>query len=192
MKHLFSKCNLDKKNDKNGNIVMGSQDTRFVIGDAINNQYDFQIKGNNSTGFSNLKYEPTASGATAARLGKATVDLVVSEMKKNYNLDFKKENSEYPMDISQLRPKKDEIIRKIKFIQSKGVDTVERDAEKCYNNLAFTMKDAPWTTNTKLQQINWLSLIHSLPTQKLNNFCTQMLFMAKKEGTRYGPFAKIF
>ena len=103
---------------------MGSQDTRFVIGDAINNQYDFQIKGNNSTGFSNLKYEPTASGATAARLGKATVDLVVSEMKKNYNLNFKKENSEYPMDISQLRPKKDEIIRKIKFIQSKGVDTV--------------------------------------------------------------------
>ena len=192
LKHLFSKCNLDKKNDKNGNIVMGSQDTRFVIGDAINNQYDFQIKGNNSTGFSNLKYEPTASGATAARLGKATVDLVVSEMKKNYNLNFKKENSEYPMDISQLRPKKDEIIRKIKFIQSKGVDTVERDAEKCYNNLAFTMKDAPWTTNTKLQQINWLSLIHSLPTQKLNNFCTQMLFMAKKEGTRYGPFAKIF
>ena len=192
LKHLFSKCNLDKKNDKNGNIVMGSQDTRFVIGDAINNQYDFQIKGNNSTGFSNLKYEPTASGATAARLGKATVDLVVSEMKKNYNLNFKKENSEYPMDISQLRPKKDEIIRKIKFIQSKGVDTVERDAEKCYNNLAFTMKDAPWTTNTKLQQINWLSLIHSLPKEKLNNFCTQMLFMAKKEGTRYGPFAKIF
>ena len=38
------------------------------------------------------------------------------EMKKNYNLDFKKDKTEYPMDISQLKPKKDEIIRKIKFI----------------------------------------------------------------------------
>ena len=55
-----------------------------------------------------------------------------------------------------------------------------------------SMLDAPWTANSKIQQIEWLSLILSLSRKKLNSFSTEMLFMAKKEGTRYGPFAKIF
>ena len=28
--------------------------------------------------------------------------------------------------------------------------------------------------------------------KKLDSFATDMVFIAKKEGTRYGPFAKIF
>ena len=61
-----------------------------------------------------------------------------------------------------------------------------------YENLKFSMLDAPWTANSKIQQITWLSLILSLSKKKLDSFSTEMLFMAKKEGTRYGPFAKIF
>jgi len=43
-----------------------------------------------------------------------------------------------------------------------------------------------------LQQITWLEQILSLPKEKLDSFATDLVFIAKKEGTRYGPFAKIF
>ena len=190
--YVMSKCNLGTKTDKGGSIVMGSQDTRFIIQDGGSSTYDFQIKGNNSTDFSNLKYEPTAKGATAARLGKATVELVITTMRDNFGLSYTKDNSSYPMDVDQLERQKDDIIRKISTIQRKGCDTVEKDPVQCYENLKFSMLDAPWTANSKIQQITWLSLILSLSKKKLDSFSTEMLFMAKKEGTRYGPFAKIF
>ena len=192
LKYVMSKCNLGTKTDKGGSIVMGSQDTRFIIQDGGSSTYDFQIKGNNSTDFSNLKYEPTAKGATAARLGKATVELVITTMRENFGLSYTKDNSSYPMDVDQLERQKDDIIRKISTIQRKGCDTVEKDPVQCYENLKFSMLDAPWTANSKIQQITWLSLILSLSKKKLDSFSTEMLFMAKKEGTRYGPFAKIF
>ena len=192
LKYVMSKCNLGQKKDKGGSIVMGSQDTRFIIQDGRSSTYDFQIKGNNSTNFSNLKYEPTAKGATAARLGKATVELVITTMQENFGLSFTKDNTSYPMDENQIEKERDNIINMIKSIQKKGCDTVETDPVQCYENLKFAMLDAPWTANSKIQQITWLSKILSLPRKKLDSFSTEMLFMAKKEGTRYGPFAKIF
>jgi len=71
-----AECKLGTKNDKEGTVTLQTQDTRLLIKDG-SNTYNFQIKANDSTKMSGLKYEPTSSGATAARLGKATVDLVM-------------------------------------------------------------------------------------------------------------------
>ena len=50
----------------------------------------------------------------------------------------------------------------------------------------------PHVANNKLQQITWLSQVLSLSKVKLDNFSTDLVFISKKEGRRYGPFAKIY
>ena len=61
MSYSYSKCGMGTKKDKGGNTVISSQDTRFVVVSGAGAKYDFQIKANDSTKFSGLKYEPTAS-----------------------------------------------------------------------------------------------------------------------------------
>ena len=41
-------------------------------------------------------------------------------------------------------------------------------------------------------QISWLYAFYHLDQEKRNDFCTDLLFLAAKEGKRYGPFGKIF
>ena len=65
-------------------------------------------------------------------------------------------------------------------------------AEEAIDNIFTTFGTQPHVANSKLQQITWLNEILSLPKNKLNNFATDLVFIAKKEGTRYGPFAKIY
>ena len=62
------------------------QDTVLTINDpgivsGTPTKYTVQIKANDSTKFSNLKWEPTIVGRGAARLGKATVELVLDLMR---------------------------------------------------------------------------------------------------------------
>ena len=54
------------------------------------------------------------------------------------------------------------------------------------------MNTQPYVANSKLQQITWLDQVLSLSKQERDEFATDMIFIAKKEGSRYGPFAKIF
>ena len=91
-KFLYAKCSLGTKNDKNGEVTMSSQDTRFVVEQGNGAQHDFQIKSNSSTSFGGLKWEPTSKGASAARLGKATVELVIRAM-DDHGLTFDKSNA---------------------------------------------------------------------------------------------------
>ena len=58
----------------------------------------------------------------------------------------------------------------------------------------------PWVANSKLMQITWLSLVLSLQGQErqndgkdnLDEFCTDLVYLASKAGPRYGPFAKVY
>ena len=62
------------------------QDSKLVIVDngigpsGKPTTYKVQIKANDSTKFSNLKWEPTIEDKSGARLGKATVELVLDLM----------------------------------------------------------------------------------------------------------------
>ena len=59
--------------------ILTIKDPGIVSGKKID--FKVQIKANDSTKFSNLKWEPTIVGKGAARLGKATVELVLDLMK---------------------------------------------------------------------------------------------------------------
>jgi hypothetical protein len=54
------------------------------------------------------------------------------------------------------------------------------------------MGSKPYVANSKIQQITWLNEIMSLSKEDLDDFSTDFVFMAKKEGEKYGPFAKLF
>ena len=191
MSYSYSKCGMGTKKDKRGNTVISSQDTRFVVVSGSGATYDFQIKANDSTKFSGLKYEPTASGASAARLGKATIELVIDQM-KGYGLSFDKSKDAYPKTAEDFLAQQSDIKQMIKNLITAGVDIAAKNEDEAYDNLLFSMNTQPHVANSKLQQITWLDQILSLGKTERDEFATDMIFIAKKEGTRYGPFAKIF
>ena len=188
--YIAADCKMGKKKDKEGAITLSTQDTRLYVKDG-GNTYNFQIKGNNSTGMSNLKYEPTASGATAARLGKATVELV-ERLLSDYNLNFTKDNASYPQTAKQFMDDSTDWKGLISILQKNRVQIDAKTADEAYDNLAFVFGTKPHVANSKCQQIKWLSEFLSLSPEDRDKFGTDMVFLAKKEGTKYGPFAKIY
>ncbi len=184
-------CKLGQKTDKEGTITLSTQDTRLYIKDG-GNVYNFQIKANNSTSMSNLKYEPTSTGATAARLGKATVELV-EQLLKDYKLKFKKDNTAYPQDAKEfLNNKGGNWKELIEVLYKNKVDIDVPDVQTAYDNLLFVFGTKPFVANAKCQQIKWLTEYLSLSSEDRDTFGTDMVFIAKKEGKKYGVFAKIF
>ena len=184
-------CKLGQKTDKEGTITLSTQDTRLYIKDG-GNVYNFQIKANNSTSMSNLKYEPTSTGATAARLGKATVELV-EQLLKDYKLKFKKDNTAYPQDAKEfLNNKGGNWKELIEVLHKNKVDIDVPDVQTAYDNLLFVFGTKPFVANAKCQQIKWLTEYLSLSREDRDTFGTNMVFIAKKEGRKYGVFAKIF
>ena len=141
---------------------------------------------------SNLKYEPTSSGSTAARLGKATVELVEALL-KDYNLKFKKDNISYPQNAKEFLDNKGGNWKElIEVLHKNKVDIDVDDVQTAYDNLLFVFGTKPFVANAKCQQIKWLSEYLSLSNEDRGTFGTDMVFIAKKEGKKYGVFAKIF
>jgi len=191
-----SQCKMGLKSDGD-RMTMKTQDCRiFVKGGTTT--YNFQIKANDSSKFSNLKYEPTASGAGAARMGKATVELV-AQLLKAYNIDFKNDhnNTEYPRNVDQFREKKEDYRKKLEKIKNEGTDFFlagGQQVEEALTNLetVFYENNKPWVANSKCMQITWLEKFLSKDREERNKIGTDMVFLAAKQGSRYGPFGKIF
>ena len=193
MTYLHTVCDLSITT-KDGVRTLGTQDSKFVVENGEKGSYSFQIKANDSKKISGLKYEPTMKGATAARVGKATVELVVDKMSTPYyGKTFDKASSAYPQTAAEFEREESTYRTRISNVISKAhVTSNVKDVEEAIDNLYTTFGTQPHVANSKLQQITWLDQILSLPKEKLDSFATDMVFIAKKEGTRYGPFAKIF
>ena len=80
----------------------------------------------------------------------------------------------------------------IRNLQKNRVALDTKTAEEAYDNLAFVFGTKPHVANSKCQQIKWLNLFLSLSAEERDKFGTDMVFLAKKEGEDYGPFAKIY
>ena len=207
-----AQCFMDLETKK-GVRTFASQDTRLLVRDGPKGGpgtiYDFQIKANSSSKLDNLKYEPTQHGASAARMGKATVEYVENLLKLYVGDKFKKSNSdpEYARNADTFADQKTKWVNRIDNLISKGV-TVESDkyngtkldGEACYDKIMTVFGTQYWVANSKLMQISWLSLVMSLQGNntdsnagdQLDEFCTDMVYLASKAGPRYGPFAKVF
>ena len=169
--------------------------------------FTFQIKANSSdsTTGSNLKFEPTMKGASAARLGKAPVDMVAKLLKdmkgsaifvndyklypKNlieFNEDFNRKGKTYFKNI--VLP---DILPKITTDQ-KNVEKVLEAISTSYGST----KDRTTNTRCKLMGLDFFYQVFKLSDKERNEFVTDMVFLAQKKAfskvDHFGPFGKIY
>lgn len=179
-----------------------TQDTVLLITDPglagePGAKYKVQIKANDSTKFSNLKWEPTITSATGARLGKATVELVLDLM-KSYNIlrFYEPDNKKYPKNKTEFREVEQDYRDIIsELINDRFVDVGPVDIETAIVNIKETFdqnRSQPWVAVSKLQQLRFLYALMTLPKQDRDDFCTSLIFTAEKAGRRYGPYGKLY
>ena len=201
-----------KKNPRTGLPGLGkvgaatlAQDTILIIEDpgigpsGNPTTYKVQIKANNSTGFSNLKWEPTIEGKSKARMGKATVALVLDLMRiydmMNY---YEPDNSVFPDDQTDFSGKVVTEYKKIikEMMTARFVNFGNNvDVETAIINIRETFniyRGQPWVASSKLQQIRFLYSLFKITEHQRSDFCTSLIFAAGKEGKRYGPYGKIY
>ena len=179
-----------------------TQDTIIIIKDpgivsGKETEFKVQIKANDSTKFTNLKWEPTIVGKGDARLGKATVELVLDLMKVYGILKFYEPSAKnFPNDKTSFRKVEDDY-RKIidELLADRFIDLGNVDTETAIINIKETFdiyRGQPWVATSKLQQLRFLYALMSLSEKKRNDFCTSLIFTAEKAGKRYGPYGKIY
>lgn len=185
------KCDLSIGKDKKGRTSFGTQDSRIFV-DSETTTYNFQIKANDSAGFSNLKWEPTAKGQAAARLGKAPVDMV-QKLLIDYRVRYDNRNGQYPKSLTDLTKVQDEYARIIKTLRQKGVET-EVDEDTAINNIIVVLGNpaTAHVANSKLMQLKFLHMLVGMQPEERNKFMTDMTFLAQKKGERFGPFGKLY
>ncbi len=187
------KCPLGLKEG----IKFATQDSRVVVDAKDGNQkqkFDFQIKPNTTSDFANLKFEPTASGASKARLGKTPLDKLAQLLKK-YNVNFVNSYKEYPMSLSDFNSTTSINYAEKAFnhIKSNGVDVGDvNSADQFVKNLQKVFVSEPHIATSKLMQVNFLYEVTSLPKEKMDNLFTDMTFLAQKKGREFGPFGKLY
>tara|TARA_Y100001970_G_scaffold17249_1_gene19505 strand:- start:2774 stop:4414 length:1641 start_codon:yes stop_codon:yes gene_type:complete len=196
MRYTYDSTNCDcgRKEDKSGTIQLATQDTKLNVKGAGSTMYKFQIKANDSTKFSGLKYEPTDDTAGAARLGKATVDYVEDLFKKYAaRIKFTGSKDDYPQDPDEFLNQKDKWIHVIGRVKDHGVTIQTSTALEAYNNILLIFNSKPFVSNSKLMQLSWLDSFFSINGKdNRDKFLTDMVFIAQKMGRRYGPFGKLY
>lgn len=183
-------CKLRLKG-KGKDLTFATQDARVYVETNVDT-LNFQIKANDSTNKkgSNLKWEPTATGATAARLGKAPVDMV-RKLTIDYGINFERDHNRYPDDVASFVTKEDDYKKMIQHIWS-DVNFDVDSAEDAVNNIRMVFNTAPHVAKSKLMQIQFLNMLHGMKPKKRNMFMTDMSFLAQKKGKRFGPFGKLY
>lgn len=167
-----------------------TQDSRIIV-EGQGSTFNFQIKGNDSTKISNLKWEPTQKGATAARVGKAPVDMVVALLKDN-KIDFSNNNKDYPQTAEDFTAQQEEYKRLFNKLRAKSVGTTVASATEFINNMKIMYGKAPHVALSKCMQMKFLAVVADMKPEKQKEFMTDMVFIAAKKGSRFGPFGKLY
>lgn len=174
-----------------------TQDARVVV-DALENgkkqKFDFQIKPNTTSDFANLKFEPTASGASKARLGKTPLDKL-AKLLKSYKVGFVNSYKNYPMTSKDFNDKTfiTQIKKSFDHIKKKGVDVGDcKNSSEFVKNMQKVFTLEPHIATSKLMQVDFLYQVTSLSKEKMDNLFTDMSFLAQKKGREFGPFGKIY
>ncbi len=161
--------------------------------------FRFQIKGNNSTGFANLKYEPTDLQFTKARLGKSPRPLITKLATQVYKEPLLKpeEHKNHPSTAVEWGKEKKRYLDIFKACKSDMNDTggVNNDEKFIENfNRAFS-GDKPHVANAKLQELSFFYALSKLDKSTRDDFLTEMIFIAQKKGNaveEFGPFGKLY
>lgn len=146
--------------------------------------------GGNKLG--NLKFEATAKGAAAARLGKVPLDMLSNLMNKfGLNLDNKHQN--YPKTLKEFEGKENGYVNQFNSIKGKGVDVGSvKNSKEFLSNIHQMFVYQPNVAASKLMQLDFLYKITSLDKKTLQSFITDMMFLSQKKGAQFGPFVKLY
>ena len=184
-----------------GNDQFATQDTVIFLKDKSKEVAKFQLKGNTTSRLANLKFEGTEIGASAARLGKAPLNLV-EQLSKLYDRDLynsrTKANGNYPTNYKQFKERKKEYkdmfnrVSKNSFVKDIGAKNEE---EFCNNMYAVFEGREPHIANAKLMQLYFVDKLLQLKESDQNEYLTDLLFIAQKKGNKvfdFGPFGKLY
>lgn len=168
----------------------GTQDARLIVtGEGV--AYNFQIKGNDTAKISNLKWEPTAKGSTAARVGKAPVEMVAALMKDN-KMDFINDNKLFPQNANEFKEKQNLYEQMFKRLLIQKVETKITSSNDFIKNIKLGYNVETPIAVSKLMQLKFLDELYKLNQKKRNEFVTDLVFLASKIGEKFGPFGKIY
>ena len=190
-----------KLNLNSGKTSFATQDTNIFLKDTSKEVAKFQLKGNTTSRLANLKFEGTEIGASAARLGKAPLNLVEklssSIDRKLYNQQTK-DNGNYPTNIGDFRKRSKEFAsmfnRIIKRNEMKDVG-IKTEREFIYNMETVFRGKESHIANVKLMQLYFIDRLMLLKPAIRNEYLTDLLFIAQKKGRRvfdFGPFGKLY
>lgn len=195
-----------------------TQDTNIILGSSkASEKFVIQIKGNSTSSFDNLKYEPKDLKNPGARMGKATAgyvdELTTSQVPGAGN--WKRDHQKFPRgnvgDTSHGTPlfdqaAQDEYKKIISEIYTRGVAhgitmnmgdvpsvITPKGQQQAIDNLISEFNAKPHIANNKLMQMKWLWYVLGIKnTKDLTQFFTDMIFLAEKAGSQYGPYGKLY
>jgi hypothetical protein len=214
LSRIVIKLNLNKDS-------FATQDTNIFLKNTDNKEIaKFQIKGNTTSRLANLKFEGTEIGASAARLGKAPLNLVekLSATKgydsNLYNAETKK-NGNYPTTLKQFQSVQSNYEKMFKRVVAsklvKDVGITDRNisppkssnvdmgpgpmSEFVYNMSTVFSSSSSHIANVKLMQLYFVDRLLMLEPDKQDEYLTDLLFIAQKKGNKvfdFGPFGKLY
>jgi hypothetical protein len=189
-----------------------TQDVKIDISDESGTTYNFQIKAGSSesTTGSNLKFELTIKGKSAARGGKVPVDMLDKFINKLTltNTDvgtFINQHAEYPKNAKEWSDHIDDYKKMFVKLKQKNisfgfgvdVDTFVSNVTTSFNNGRLSGKAAIATNTTcKLMAFHFIYMILcQMKEERMSELLTDMAFLAQKKNTlkldTFGPFVKI-
>ena len=151
------------------------KDNKFDSSDTIVNvkegrtTYLFQIR-QNSRGFNNLKFEPTMSRMTAARLGKVPLDKLKGMMNgRPFNLSFMNSHISYPKDSKKFEREQGKYVRMWKKIKGRVITEIKTEQEfksnfmTAFNDPTVNIKESQKSIATsKLMQLDFLAQVFGM------------------------------
>jgi len=184
---------LSLKSDK----TFTTQDTMLFLKNVKGSDVaKFQIKGNTTSGLSNLKIEGTEIGATAARLGKAPLPLVAKVLQA-YGKKFENTNAAFPKTLQEFNRNANKYIQMFKNINKNSLVSTDISSESQFiqNMTAAFSNKQPWIANSKLMQLTFINTILQLSNINQDKLVTDLLYLAQKKGNNvfdFGPFGKLY
>ena len=120
-----------------------------------------------------LRYSKTKSDFTRTKINS-----VESQIK---NIQSKCKSLGFTADMGSMQPSMAPVIGAINIKEVMG------------------RKSEAWTANSKLQQLSFLNAVLSLQKEDVHSFCTDLIYLAAKQGRSggfygagYGAFGKIY
>lgn len=182
------KCDLNLRTD--GSFKATGTSIDFIgSSPAGKRTYNISIRSISTSRFNNLSLSFVEKSA-AAQIGRVPVEKLISEM-NTFKLSYDKSNSNYPKTSSEYNTDMQKYTDMFNNIKNK-VETGITNPTEFNKNMIKIFSIDPVIGNTKLMQITFLNELVKLSDKSLDQFITNIFFLAEKRGEDFGPFGKLY